>query len=88
MRFLNDGKKIDITDFEDKKTHEQLKSGTTALFELILQDSSVITSNDFRLSDPPLASDIPGNPAATNYAEKLPGKKYSANLKKNKGGSY
>ena len=56
MEFINDGKKINIRDFKDKKTNEQLNPATAALFELTLPDSSVITSNEFTLVKSPVAS--------------------------------
>jgi hypothetical protein len=88
MKFVNDGKKINIRKFEDKKTHDQVKTDGIPLFELILQDSSVITANDFRLVNSPVVSDFPGNPDATIYADRLAGKKYSANLENQETGLY
>lgn len=81
MEFINDGTKINILGFEDKKSHEKLRLGNTPIFEMILQDSSVITSNDFRLVNSPVISDFHGNPVAPIYADRLAGKKYSAEFK-------
>ena len=80
MEFANDGKKITIRGFEDKKSHDQIRIDDLPLFEFILQDSSVITSNDFKLVSSPVISDFQGNPDATTYADRLSGKKYSADL--------
>jgi hypothetical protein len=88
MGFFNNGEKITLQSFEDKKTHEQLKPGNSALFELVMLDSSLITSNDFRLVNSPVASDFPGNPDATTYADRLPGKKYSADLENQEKGLF
>jgi hypothetical protein len=80
MEFVNDGKKISILTFEDKKTHDQVKTGSVPLFEMVLQDSSIITSNDFKLVNLPVASDLLRDPDATAYADRLAGKKYSLDL--------
>lgn len=80
MKFVNDGKGITIEGFEDKKTHEQLKIGNAALFELTLADNSVITSNEFRLLNPPTATNITPSPHEVTYADRLGGKKYEADF--------
>jgi hypothetical protein len=84
--FVNDGKKINISDFEDNNTHEQLKLGDVPLFELILQDSNVITSNDFRFVNSPVVSNISGDLNSKTFADKLTGKKYTADLEHQKMG--
>ena len=88
MEFVNDGKKINLQGFNDKKTHEELKPSASALFELILQDSTVITSDDFRPANSPVVSDLKGNSKAIVYAERLAGKKYSADLENKEKGIY
>jgi hypothetical protein len=75
LEFGCDGKKITINGFEDKKTHEKLKIVDLPLFELKLQDSSVLTSNDFTIVKSPLISNITGNLQAKIYAERLAGKR-------------
>jgi hypothetical protein len=84
LEFAYDGKKITINGFEDKKTHEQLKLVDIPLFELNLQDSSVLTSNDFTVVKSPVTSNINVNPQAKIYAERLAGKKYTADLENQK----
>ncbi len=80
MEFSNDGKKINIRAFDDKETREKLINGNAEIFELMLQDSSVITSNDFQLVNTPVVLNIQGDPSVATYADRLPGKKYSAVL--------
>jgi hypothetical protein len=86
IEFINDGKKINILGFEDKKAHDKVKTDVIPLFELILQDNSVITSDDFRIINSEVVSAFPGNPEATAFADRLAGKKYSAELENNKTG--
>jgi hypothetical protein len=86
MEFTNDGKKINILSFEDKITHERLKTESLPIFELILQDSSILTSNDFQPVNSPEIADLKANPNATTYSEKLSGKKYSADLENRRTG--
>ena len=69
MEFVNDGKKITINGFDDKETQEKLKLGNAALFELMLQDSSVITSNDFTLVKSPVAIKLRGDPESETIPE-------------------
>ena len=80
MELVNDGKNINLQGLNDKRTHEELKPSSSVLFELILQDSTVITSDDFRTVNSPVVSDLKGNSKAIVYAERLAGKKYSADL--------
>jgi hypothetical protein len=84
----NDGKKLNISGFEDKRTHEQLKLVSVPLFELILQDGSVITSNDFRFVNSPVASNITEDLNGKTFAGRLSGKKYSADLENQKTGLF
>lgn len=88
MEFSNDGEKINIQGFEDKVTHERLKTEGFPLFELILRDSSVITSDDFILINSAVTATLTGNPAATTYAERQSGKKYTAELENQKTGMH
>ena len=84
--FGNDRKKIYINEFEDIKTHERLKLESIPLFEVVLQDSSVISSNDFRFINTPVTLDISEDLNAKTIADKLAGKKYSADLENHKTG--
>ena len=84
IEFCNDGKKITINGFEDKKTQEQLKLNNIALFELKLLDGSVLTSNDFALVKSPVASNVIADTLAKTYANRLAGKKYAADLENKK----
>jgi len=78
--FANNDKKISVKSFEDRKTHEQLNISNTPLFELTLQNRSVITSNEFALEKSPAVSEITADANATIYANKFSGKKYEADL--------
>jgi hypothetical protein len=80
MVFASHDKRINIRNFEDKKTHEQLELGDVPLFELILQDSSIVTSNDFRFVNTPVISNISEDLNAKTFADRLAGKKCTADL--------
>lgn len=82
--FSNIKGKIIIENFENKKPLEQIKLGNAALFEIVLPDGRVISSNDFTLVNSPVASNIIADPHAITYANRLSGKKYSADLKNKK----
>lgn len=84
MKFSNDGKRITIEGFEDKMTHEQLKIGKTALFELTLMDNSTLSSNEFTLLNPPTTSNINPYAHAVTYADRFGGKKYEADFENRK----
>jgi len=86
MEFATIGKEIKITGFEDKIAHDHIKTGDMILFEIIMKDSSIITSHDFSLVKQPAVSDFPGNPDAAIYADRVPGKKCSADLENQKAG--
>ncbi|MCX6262733.1 MAG: hypothetical protein NTY95_18175, partial [Bacteroidia bacterium] len=86
MEFVNDGVKIKIAGFEDKKSGNKVQSNPIPLFELMLQDSSLMTSDDFMLVNSPVSENITGNEYASCFAERLPGKKYSAELQNKKAG--
>ena len=80
MELADDGRKMNIRGFVDKEAQERLLAGNLAIFELILKDSSIITSDEFRLVNSPVISTISGDQSASTYADRLPGKKYSAVL--------
>jgi len=84
MKFANERGRILIKSFEDKITGEQLTLNNVALFELILPDNNIISSDEFILVTPPLISGITPEPAAITYVNRLPGKKYSATLRNNR----
>jgi hypothetical protein len=82
--FSNNGKKITLKSFEDKKTKEFIKFSDTPLFELTVNDNTIITSNDFNLVGIPSISAIHVDPNSANYAGRLPGKKVSADIESQK----
>lgn len=81
IKFKNDGNKLTIKSFEDRITKEQIVLNNVALFELILSDNKVISSNDLMIVSPPVISDIIGDPHSITYANRLVGKKCSADFK-------
>lgn len=84
MELINDKGQLLLKSFENKSTREQLALNNAALFELILPDNIIVSSNEFTLVNPPVVSDIKPDPKSTTYANRLPGKKYSAILKNNR----
>lgn len=78
MVFTNDGKKIGLSKFEDKRTGEQLFLENLPMFEIILPDSSVISSNDFYLTNTQGISEVQNSLNSNALTEN--GKKYSADL--------
>src|SRR3989304_2939336 len=58
INFSGKGKKITIDSFEDKNTNERINLNDVPIFELILPDDRVITSNNFTLVNPPAISNI------------------------------
>ena len=79
MSFATNGDKLSITGFSDKQTNEHLAIGKSSLFSLLVGDKT-ITSNDFTLIGSTTISDITGDESALKYADKLSGKKLSADL--------
>lgn len=86
MNFFQDEEKLQITGFEDKKSGNKIQTKPLPLFEFMLKDSSLLTSDDFRLVNPPVSEDIAGNMNAITFADRLPGKKYVADLENNNAG--
>ena len=80
LLFANDNGRISIKSFEDKKTHEKLNLINAPLFELTLQNKSVISSNEFILESSPAESGITADVHATTNAGKFSGRKYEAYL--------
>lgn len=76
----NNGENILIKSFEGKNTQDQLKLTDHTLFELILEDNSIINSNEFMMVNSPVISDINGDPGSETYVNRLGGKKYSVDL--------
>ena len=83
MSFATNGDKLSITGFSDKQTNEHLAIGKSSLFSLLVGDKT-ITSNDFTLIGLTTISDITGDESALKYADKLSGKKLSADLEDSK----
>jgi len=79
MSFATNGDKLTIAGFSDKQTNEHLAIGKSSLFSLLVGDKT-ITSNDFTLIGLTTISDITGDESALKYADKLSGKKLSADL--------
>jgi hypothetical protein len=88
MEFIQDGKKLRIAGFEDKKSGYRLNTGPLPIFELVFQDGSHLSSEDFNLVNSPLSVNDFGNETATSYAARLPGKIYSANLENEDAGVF
>ncbi|WP_183580204.1 hypothetical protein HDF18_13365 [Mucilaginibacter sp. X5P1] len=79
MSFSTYGKKLNIVSFSDKQTHEQLALSKSPLFSLLVGNKT-ITSDDFNIISSISISDITGNENAIKYADKLSGKKLTADL--------
>ena len=86
MQLINDGKKISITGFEDKITHDKAIEEPVPLFELTMADNSIITSDDFILKGKPVISDYNADQKAESFADRFPGKKYSADFENKEAG--
>jgi hypothetical protein len=81
MLITFNGKRVHINEFEDKVSHDIFKTGSMPLFEIILQDGKVISSNDFILIKQPTINDIPGDDNSSSVAGRFPGKKYVAEFR-------
>lgn len=79
MSFATNGNKLTIAGFIDKQNHESLALNKSVLFSLLVGDQT-ITSNDFTLAGPAEITAINGDESALKYADKLAGKKLSADL--------
>jgi hypothetical protein len=86
MEFVFDGKKINIKRFDDKKAGDRLTVDSLPLFELLLPDNTVLSSNEFSLVNVPLVSDFTGKQDAAVYSDRMNGKRYSADLENKKTG--
>jgi len=84
MTFTTAGHKLAITGFADKQSGENLAVGKTAIFTLLLANDKTISSDDFTLTGWPTRSTIKGDQNAVNYAERLDGKRYTADLENKK----
>jgi len=80
MELGNDGGKIFIAGFRNKETNENFPTGRIPLFEIVLNDSSVISSENFSLVFSGPVENIFGNPDASGYADRIPGKRFAADL--------
>lgn len=85
MEFVT-GKEIKINGFEDKIAHDQLKTDGMPIFDLILKDGTTITSHDFSVVKAVVISDFAGNHDAQVYADRMAGKRCSADLENQKTG--
>jgi hypothetical protein len=80
IKFISNGQTISINRFEDKNTNEKIDLENVPVFELWLLDNNQINSNNFTLIKPPAFSNVDGDINALKYANKLSGKKYSADF--------
>lgn len=78
MIWLNKGRRLSIKSFESKITHEKLNFAHSTLFELAMPDGSMITSNDFSMTDLQVSSDVENNTGETAYSNILAGVKCEA----------
>jgi hypothetical protein len=77
---INNVERIGLNSFEDKITHEQLNFKAFPIFELVLRDGNILSSNDFTILNSCILPDNTEEtkPAATTG--NLPGKIYGADL--------
>jgi len=78
MEFTNDLEKIKILRFRDKKTNSEIRTAEMPLFEIILRDNTVISSDEFSLTGLPITSESVPETGSTKYSASLIGKKISA----------
>lgn len=81
MLIASNGKTIHITEFEDKINHDVFKTRSIPLFEIVLRDGRVISSDDFILTKKPSITDAPADGNSTSPAGRSPGKKYVAEFR-------
>lgn len=84
LEFESVDSKILIKSFEDKINQKKLSFTDHPLFELILEDNSIINSNEFEMINPPAISDIKGEPTSVSYINRLEGQKFSADFENKK----
>jgi hypothetical protein len=82
---LADGK-IKVKAFEDLISGENLIKEPVPIFELKLKDGEVITSDNFKIKGKPSLSEIVSDASSAVFAERIGGKKYSADLQDKKSG--
>jgi len=78
------GGKITAVSFEDKQGHQQIALHQSPLFELTLTGGRMISSTDFTLSHHPEAVNIEAETESPIEANRLGGKKYTADLEDTK----
>ena len=83
MSFSTTGNKLTIAGFSDKQSHEHLALANSPVFSFSVGGKTV-TSNDFTLVGQTVISDITGDDHAIKYADKLSGKKLTADLEDKK----
>src|ERR1700761_9539770 len=83
MSFSTNDNKLTITGFNDKQSHEHLALANNPVFSFSV-GGKIITSNDFTLVGQTTISDIMGDDHAIKYADKLSGKKLTADLEDKK----
>lgn len=83
MSFAINGRKLVITGFKDKQANERLPIHNSPLFSLLLGNNTV-NSNEFALVGQVTLSEITGDKNAPKFADKLSGKKLSADMENSK----
>lgn len=80
FEIANDGENILVQSFKDLVAQEEIVFFDIPLFELTVADNHNVSSKDFKLLNSPVIEDMEENPGSMIYAERLPGKKYSADF--------
>ena len=83
LSFSTTNGKLNIAGFNDKQNHEHLAIVKSFLFSLSI-GNKVITSDEFTLVEGPTISDVTGDKNSVKEADKLPGKKLTADLEDKK----
>jgi hypothetical protein len=73
------GKRFSPLSVQDKQTGQQIPL-RGELFRLVLTNGNFLNASDFRLRGPVRTEALPGNPGASRFAERLPGRQMVAEL--------
>ena len=73
------GKRLSPLSLQDKQTGQQIPL-RGELFRLVLTNGSFLNASDFRLRGSVRMEALPGNPGASRFAERLPGRQVVAEL--------
>lgn len=80
FELANYGRRIVIKSYEDVIAQELLVPDNNTLFEIILPDGNIINSNAFMVVKPPAIVDLNADRESSIAAERLPGKKLTADF--------